>query len=249
MPRSPTSGAATTMAERLDDFRLGPVVGRPSFNEIVRDAGVARIEPQVMNVLLELAKHEGRVVSRDTLIEQCWMGLSVSDDALTRCVSRLRTLLRETDGAVRIETIPKRGYCLRVGHATARPGNQGVAPAALRPSRLNHLLGAGIGALAATASVALLLAIDARSSVQAAPDRAPLSAAGLVGELSDAVPPGADAVAVRWPADKRPAGPGAGSAHPAQPTGGPCRVAATAASPIGSRQLTDGQARRGSPRT
>lgn len=128
------------MADGAEDFRLGPAVVRPSFNELVFGTRIERVEPQVMTVLLELAKHEGRVVSRDALIMQCWKGLAVTDDALTRCISRLRGLFRDV-GSIAIETIPKRGYCLRVEqveHVDTAPAE--ATTAAATPARPNRLV-------------------------------------------------------------------------------------------------------------
>jgi Tol biopolymer transport system component/DNA-binding winged helix-turn-helix (wHTH) protein len=98
--------------ERRSEYRLGEWIVRPSFNSLASNGTVERLEPQVMNVLNFLAANSGRVVSRDDLIEACWGGMAVTDDAVTRCISRLRNVFRATGGDPSIETIPKRGYCL-----------------------------------------------------------------------------------------------------------------------------------------
>jgi|GEM_PF-691592 len=73
----------------------------------------AMLEPRVMRVLVALAGATGAVLSRDTLLETCWGGLVVGDDALHRAVAGARRALREA-GATNcaIETIPRVGYRL-----------------------------------------------------------------------------------------------------------------------------------------
>jgi TolB-like protein/DNA-binding winged helix-turn-helix (wHTH) protein/Flp pilus assembly protein TadD len=71
------------------------------------------VEPKVMDVLLCLARHAGQVVTRDMLLTEVWKGVVVTDDVVTRCISELRTVLRDTGRDRRfIRTIPKRGYSL-----------------------------------------------------------------------------------------------------------------------------------------
>lgn len=64
-----------------------------------------------MQVLVALARRRGDVVSRNELIESCWGGCAVSDDAIHRCIARIRRL-SEAHGGFRIETVPRVGYQL-----------------------------------------------------------------------------------------------------------------------------------------
>ncbi|HLY80015.1 MAG TPA: hypothetical protein VKQ70_11605, partial [Caulobacteraceae bacterium] len=53
-------------------------------------------------------------VTRDDLIASCWGGLAIGDDAINRCIGRLRKLGdEEIPGAFAIETLPRIGYRLR----------------------------------------------------------------------------------------------------------------------------------------
>jgi DNA-binding winged helix-turn-helix (wHTH) protein len=98
---------------READFRLGDLVVRPSSREVVWERGVqTRLEPRVMQVLVALARMGGRVVSRDDLIDSCWGGRIVGEDAINRCIGRLRRLAETVGGAYRIETISRVGYRL-----------------------------------------------------------------------------------------------------------------------------------------
>jgi DNA-binding winged helix-turn-helix (wHTH) protein len=92
-------------------FRIGDVDIRPASREIVRGDQREMLEPLVMQVLVALANARGEILSRDDLIDACWGGRAVSDDALNRVLSRLRALAR-TFGTFEIETITKVGYRL-----------------------------------------------------------------------------------------------------------------------------------------
>jgi DNA-binding winged helix-turn-helix (wHTH) protein len=161
------------------DYRLGEWTVRPSFNAMFRNGCVERLEPQIMNVLNFLAANSGRVVSREELIDQCWGGLAVTDDAVTRCISRLRNVFRQSGDDPAIETIPKRGYCLRSGSSRAEPEPDDAAtafgpasaPAATASGKPKLWVTAGIALALAAAAVAIGLGLPgpARPSYAAEP--------------------------------------------------------------------------------
>ena len=83
-----------------------------------------------MQVLVALWERRGEVVSRDTLIDVCWNGRVVGDDALNRCIVALRRLARRTDPpAFQIETIVQIGYCLVAAEDAAQPSLDDAAAA------------------------------------------------------------------------------------------------------------------------
>jgi DNA-binding winged helix-turn-helix (wHTH) protein/tetratricopeptide (TPR) repeat protein len=125
---------AFTRQELQAGFRIGDCLIEPLQNRIVRNEIEVRLEPRVMDVLVCLAAHAGDVVSRETLNEQVWGKLIVTDQAVTNCISELRHHLGDDRSTHRvIETIPKRGYRLAapVLPATAQPAQ--VSPAAPVP--------------------------------------------------------------------------------------------------------------------
>jgi Tol biopolymer transport system component len=61
-------------------------------------------------VLVALARARGAVVSRDDLIQACWGGVVVGEDAINRTIVRIRRL--SADRTFTLETIPKIGYRL-----------------------------------------------------------------------------------------------------------------------------------------
>ena len=94
-------------------FRLGTVEVRPSTREIVGPDGAEIVEPRVMQVLVALTSAGGAILSRDDLIQACWEGRIVSENAIDRVISRLRRLAEGVaGGSFRIETITKVGYRL-----------------------------------------------------------------------------------------------------------------------------------------
>jgi len=104
---------AHTRKELQAGFRIGECLIEPLQNRIVRGRIEARLEPRVMDVLVCLAERAGDVVSRETLNEQVWGNIVVTDQAVTNCISELRHHLGDDRATHRlIETIPKRGYRL-----------------------------------------------------------------------------------------------------------------------------------------
>ena len=92
-------------------FRIGDAEVRPASREVVRGDRRELLEPLVMQVLVALANARGEILSRDDLIDTCWGGRAVTDDAINRVLSRLRALAR-TFESFEIETITKVGYRL-----------------------------------------------------------------------------------------------------------------------------------------
>jgi tetratricopeptide (TPR) repeat protein/DNA-binding winged helix-turn-helix (wHTH) protein len=104
----PANDASTTR------FRLGPVDVDPESGRVAGPGGQLTLDPKVVAVLVRLAREPGRIVSRDTLMDDVWGDLVVSDYALSRCIYQLRKKLARVallDESA-IETLPKRGYRL-----------------------------------------------------------------------------------------------------------------------------------------
>lgn len=96
-----------------EDFQLGDIVVRPSLLEVRAGNVRETLEPRVMQVLVALAGANGMVVSRDELIRECWGGRIVGEDAINRCVARIRRLMHLSGRkSFEVETIPRVGYRL-----------------------------------------------------------------------------------------------------------------------------------------
>ena len=96
-------------------FSIGDYQIRPDLGIVEGPQGASRLEPRVMAVLELLARAHGRVISKHEFFEAVWGGIHVTDDALVHCISELRKVLGDTPDEQRaIQTIPKRGYRLRL---------------------------------------------------------------------------------------------------------------------------------------
>ncbi|MGH9805768.1 MAG: winged helix-turn-helix domain-containing tetratricopeptide repeat protein [Terriglobia bacterium] len=135
-------------------------------NELGRAGDTVRIEPKAMEVLMVLADHAGRAVSREQLLAAVWPGVVVGDEALTQSIIKLRRALGDNPRSPSyIETISKRGYRLiaPVGQSEdIRPTLAGieVAPPQQPSPRIRRRvrsLGLIAGALVALVAVAAYL--------------------------------------------------------------------------------------------
>lgn len=141
-------------------FRLGAAEVRPAVREVSGPGGCETLEPRIMQVLVALADAEGEVVSRDVLVERCWDGRIVGDDAIVRVISRLRRLSEgAAAGSFAIDTVPKVGYRLRALSALTAPdaaadGEKGSPPvkASRRTTRRGLIVGGAAAALVAAAA-------------------------------------------------------------------------------------------------
>ncbi len=106
---------------READFSLGILRVRPSSREVLTKDRTEVLEPRVMQVLVALARQRGEVVSRNHLVEECWAGRVVGEDAINRCIAKVRRLA-DAHGGFTVETIPRVGYRLiEDGYAVERP--------------------------------------------------------------------------------------------------------------------------------
>lgn len=72
---------------------------------------VIALRPKSFALLVYLARHPGRLLAKDELIEAVWPDVAVTDDSLVQCVSELRAALGDGDQRL-IKTVPRRGYLL-----------------------------------------------------------------------------------------------------------------------------------------
>lgn len=104
------------------DFLLDDVIVRPGLHRLERGGRTVRVEPRVMAVLVDLAAAAPRTVTRDELLAAHWPR-HVSDDALNRALWKLRRAIAELGGdgdREWVETVPKKGYRLRVTPAAPK---------------------------------------------------------------------------------------------------------------------------------
>jgi DNA-binding winged helix-turn-helix (wHTH) protein/tetratricopeptide (TPR) repeat protein len=150
---------------REPPFDLGAAHIRPGYREVVVGSVSVSLQPRVMQVLVCLAQGGGEPVSRDMLAQRCWGGVVVSEDAVNRCIQRLRRLSEEeaADGFA-IETIPRVGFRLRTrgeaAPASEEPTDQAppsvMARSLWSPPRIRVAAGAALAFLLITSAAVLL---------------------------------------------------------------------------------------------
>ena len=103
----------TPKSDEVNSVWVGRHIYTPSDGTLVIDEQLVELEPRVNHLLHFLVQHQGKVVSRDELIENVW-GRIVSDDAVNRAVSILRRSLAGKNRLHKgyIKTLSKRGYRL-----------------------------------------------------------------------------------------------------------------------------------------
>ncbi len=96
-----------------EQFRIADWNVDPAANRLSRGNQTTRLEPKVMEVLVYLAAHCGKVVTREELEAEVWAGSIVGYDTLTGAIQKLRRAFDDDpkDPQV-IETLSKKGYRL-----------------------------------------------------------------------------------------------------------------------------------------
>ncbi len=97
------------------EILIGPVRVRPLERSIETPMASVTMEPLVMQLLVELARRAGQLVTRREIFEKCWGGVPVGDDSLNRIVAGLRKALKQAAASlVTVETVASAGYMLRL---------------------------------------------------------------------------------------------------------------------------------------
>lgn len=126
-------------------FTLGTLRINPAMRQVGSADRSEILEPRVMQVLVALARAGGAIVTRDELIERCWNGRIVTDDAITRPLSQIRQIAADIgEGSFGIQTITKVGYRLLAKRNDGAESDIGVPLAGARLSRRSAVAG-GIG--------------------------------------------------------------------------------------------------------
>ena len=111
----------------FDSFQLDPTNARLRKNG--RDIFLT---PKAFDVLRYLAEHVGQLVTKDALWRAVWPDVSVTDAALTVCMSELRRALGDEAKTPRyIQTVHRRGYRF-IAPVTEQPSLRGIAGVSAR---------------------------------------------------------------------------------------------------------------------
>jgi TolB-like protein len=96
------------------------------------------LRPKSLDLLLELARNPGRIMSRDELFDAVWPDVTVTEDSIAQCVREVRRAIGDPEGRI-LRTIVKRGYCLDIEIRSGPPSaaaeyERSVSAAQTRPS-------------------------------------------------------------------------------------------------------------------
>jgi DNA-binding winged helix-turn-helix (wHTH) protein/tetratricopeptide (TPR) repeat protein len=134
-------------------FTVGGMRVDPPTRQVECGGQRETLEPRVMQVLVALARARGSIVTRDELIDWCWDGRIVGEDAINRAISRLRQVAAETGaGTFAIETITKVGYRVVSNQAAPYKEPSRSAVSASVASRRDWIAAAGATAAGAVAA-------------------------------------------------------------------------------------------------
>ena len=93
-------------------FQLGQLTVVPEKNQIFGEADQSTIlSRRTMDLLVYFSKHANEVISNDQLMKDVWVNRVVSDSAIYKAISEIRTAIGDTKRPYRfLKTVPKRGY-------------------------------------------------------------------------------------------------------------------------------------------
>jgi TolB-like protein/DNA-binding winged helix-turn-helix (wHTH) protein/Tfp pilus assembly protein PilF len=98
-----------------ESFYVGEWLVEPGLDRISGESARRNMRPKVMDLLVYLAQENGQVVSGEEILDRLWPGSVVTVGSVYRCIGELRNVLASNgDNRVYIETIPKKGYRLRM---------------------------------------------------------------------------------------------------------------------------------------
>jgi len=137
---------------RFDDFLADPERWRLS-----RGGEEIHLEPLVLELLIYLIAHRGRLVSRQELMDTVWGDTVISESALTKAVARLRKALDDDSATHRyLETVHSRGY-----RFVAEVEETGRTDGPDSPSRKTHARTGRRSLLAGAAAIVALIVLAA----------------------------------------------------------------------------------------
>ena len=87
----------------------------PTYQTITTPDKIIRLRNKLFFVLCYLVSNEGKLVTREQLIEDCWLGNHYrGQKAVTHSICHLRKLLDDLEIPASITTLSKQGYIFRV---------------------------------------------------------------------------------------------------------------------------------------
>ena len=118
------------------DFELDP-----SARVLSRGGDQIAINAKALEILIELIRSRGELVTKDQLFDAVWPDQFVEENNLTVQISSLRKILGESKGGKQfIATVPGRGYYFVAPLTVSLPDRSSLVPA-LGTERSDELIG------------------------------------------------------------------------------------------------------------
>lgn len=120
---------------RREHYRFGAMALDVSERRLSRDRQSLPLPPKAHDVLVELVRHAGRLVTKRELLDQVWAGSFVEEGILSVHISALRKALGDDNRSPRfIETVSRSGYRF-IAPVIDDQGDQSAWSIAVLPSR------------------------------------------------------------------------------------------------------------------
>jgi TolB-like protein/DNA-binding winged helix-turn-helix (wHTH) protein/Tfp pilus assembly protein PilF len=118
-------------------YRFERFTAEPRSGRLLRDGEAVAVEPKVFLILLFLLENRHRLVEKQEILDVVWHDAVVTENALTRAVTRLRKILGDDPRAPRfLETAHGRGYRFLADVETVAAGDESAQTiAAPKPPR------------------------------------------------------------------------------------------------------------------
>ena len=107
LPKTPSPGAARPAGGA---YEFGAFVLDMDSRVLLHRGQMVAMTPKTFDLLVALVRHNGRVVSKEELLDTVWPGCFVEEGSIAQHIWRLRRLLEGDSGSRLVETVPKRGY-------------------------------------------------------------------------------------------------------------------------------------------
>ncbi|MBV8895954.1 MAG: winged helix-turn-helix domain-containing protein, partial [Acidobacteriaceae bacterium] len=92
-------------------YEFGPFRLEPEEHLLLREGKPAPLTPKAFDLLVFLVRNQGRLVTKDQIMEALWAGSFVEESNITVLISGLRKVLgNSAAGEPYIQTVPKKGY-------------------------------------------------------------------------------------------------------------------------------------------
>jgi DNA-binding winged helix-turn-helix (wHTH) protein/TolB-like protein/Tfp pilus assembly protein PilF len=92
-------------------YECGPFCLEPAEHRLMREGNPVALPPKAFELLVFLVRNQGRLVTKEQIMQAVWPDSFVEEANITVSISVLRKVLGEKEADLRyIETVPKKGY-------------------------------------------------------------------------------------------------------------------------------------------